>query len=157
MMLAFHVEEMKMDNGISCVAVSRANSGLKSIDIETHPYPLFPTDLQPQLMSLLAVTNGTSSVVENIFENRLQHAVELNKIGADISINGRCATICGVSSLNNGVVNSTDLRAGIALVIIACAKKTSITIKNAQYIDRGYQSVMQNLRRFGCDFTVSYL
>jgi UDP-N-acetylglucosamine 1-carboxyvinyltransferase len=131
------------------VEASRSPNGLQPIEIQTNPYPHFPTDLQPQLMTLLCITNGTSIITENIFENRLQHAIELQKLGANIKINGRQAVIRGCNSLHGGEVVASDLRAGVALALAGFVSTSPITIKNAEYIDRGYQMFMQNIERCG--------
>ncbi len=131
------------------VEASRSPTGLHPIEIQTNPYPYFPTDLQPQLMTLLCITKGTSVITENIFENRLQHALELQKLGANIEINGRQAVIRGVDSLHDGIVTASDLRAGAALALAGFVSTSTITIENAEYIERGYQMFMQNIERCG--------
>lgn len=154
--VGIEIESFVSPDGISGVVARRSSFGLKPFHIETNPYPLFPTDIQPQLMSLLAITNGKSSIVENIFENRLQHAVELQKLGANIHIDGRKASITGVNTFGGGVVKSSDLRAGAALILAACSTKEKTTVEQAEFIDRGYQTITKNLQRFGCDVKVFY-
>lgn len=154
--LGIEIENFISEDGIKGIVAKRMPAGLKPIHVETNPYPLFPTDAQPQLMSLLALTSGTSSIVENIFENRLQHAVELKKLGAKVDIHGRKATITGVEKFSGGVVKSSDLRAGAALVMAACACSEDVIIEQAEFIDRGYQTIVKNLTRLGCDIKAIY-
>ncbi|MFT4967378.1 MAG: UDP-N-acetylglucosamine 1-carboxyvinyltransferase [Candidatus Deianiraeaceae bacterium] len=142
------------ENGVEGVIASRSEMGTFPVEIETNPYPLFPTDIQPQLMTLLALTNGKSIITENIFENRLQHAIELKKLGADITIDGRRAIINGVKKFHSGTVTSTDLRAGTSLMMAGLASKAKIIIHKAEYIDRGYQMIAKNLQRLGADINV---
>ena len=138
------------------IIVTRSKNGLKPIEVETRPYPLFPTDLQPQLMTLLSLTKGISIITESIFENRLQHVSELRKLGANITVNGNVATIYGVDILHSGIVESTDLRAGAALVLAGLASKEKIMVESAQYIDRGYQTFVKNLTRCGAHIKLKY-
>jgi UDP-N-acetylglucosamine 1-carboxyvinyltransferase len=138
------------------IIATRSKNGLKPIEVETKPYPLFPTDLQPQLMTLLSLTNGQSVITESIFENRLQHVAELRKLGANITVNGNVATIDGAGTLHSGVVESTDLRACAALVLAGLACKEKIMVESAQYIDRGYQTFVKNLTRCGAHIKLKY-
>ncbi len=135
------------------VEASRSPNGLRPIEVQTNPYPYFPTDLQPQLMTLLCITKGTSIITENIFENRLQHAVELQKLGANIEIQGRKAVIRGVEELHAGTVIASDLRAGAALALAGLFNKETTIIERADYIDRGYQMFLQNIERCGGDIS----
>lgn len=144
------------ENGIVGIVARKSKNGFSAIEIETNPYPLCPTDIQPQLMSLLALVGGRSVIVENIFENRLSHAFELQKMGAKIEVWANKAIIDGVSEFVSATVRSSDLRAGAALVIAACACKGKVFIEKAELIDRGYQMVVKNLKRLGCDIKVYY-
>ncbi|MBC7324126.1 MAG: UDP-N-acetylglucosamine 1-carboxyvinyltransferase, partial [Moorella sp. (in: Bacteria)] len=92
----------------------QAPQRLKAVDCKTLPYPGFPTDMQPQLMALMTVAEGTSVMVESIFENRFKHAAELRRLGADIKIEGRVAVVNGVPALSGSTVEASDLRAGAA-------------------------------------------
>jgi len=122
---------------------------LGPVDIKTMPYPGFPTDMQPQMMALLAGVEGTSVIVETIFENRFMHVNELRRMGADIKVEGRVAIIKGKSRLRGAAVEATDLRAGAALIIAAvgCAEET--IIDNAFHIDRGYEKIEEKLGALG--------
>jgi len=127
----------------------RAFKPLKPIDIKTMPYPGFPTDMQSQMMALLATVPGTSVIVENIFENRFMVAKELARLGAVIKVEGRMAVIEGVPVLNGAQVKATDLRAGAALIIAGLAARGQTEIINAGFIDRGYHRLEEKLRGLG--------
>ncbi len=116
--------------------------------ISTRPYPGFPTDAQSILMSVMSMSEGTGKIVENIFENRLNHAYELLKMGADIVVNGNSAIVNG-KSLAGAKVNSCDLRSGAALVIAALGCEGESIINKCEYIDRGYQSFVPKLKALG--------
>ncbi len=127
----------------------RASKPLKPIDIKTMPYPGFPTDMQSQMMALLATVPGTSVIVENIFENRFMVAEELARLGAKIKVEGRMAVIEGVPALHGAQVKATDLRAGAALIVAGLAARGQTEIINAGFIDRGYHKLEEKLRALG--------
>jgi UDP-N-acetylglucosamine 1-carboxyvinyltransferase len=118
-------------------------------DIKTMPYPGFPTDMQAQFMALLALSDGNSIVSEMIFENRLQHVAELNRMGADIRVEGNTAIVRGVPMLSGAPVVATDLRASAALVLAAMAADGVTTIKGLQHLDRGYDNLEGKLIQLG--------
>jgi UDP-N-acetylglucosamine 1-carboxyvinyltransferase len=118
--------------------------------LETQPYPGFPTDMQAQFMVLYALAKGKSVVVENIFENRFQHAVELRKMGAKIKVEGNKAFIEGVNKLMGTSVRATDLRASAALVIAGTVAEGETTISNIYHLLRGYENFQQKLSNLGC-------
>ncbi len=122
---------------------------IKPISISTQEYPGFPTDMQAQFMSLLSIANGQSIIVENIFENRFQHAQELIRMGADISIHSKTAYIKGVSKLSGAEVFSTDLRASAGLVIAGLMAEGSSIIRNIHHLDRGYDHIELKLQKVG--------
>jgi UDP-N-acetylglucosamine 1-carboxyvinyltransferase len=122
---------------------------LGPVDIKTMPYPGFPTDMQPQMMALLAGVEGTSVIVETIFENRFMHVNELRRMGADIKVEGRVAIIKGKNRLRGAAVEATDLRAGAALVIAAVGCTEETIIDNAFHIDRGYEKIEEKLGALG--------
>jgi UDP-N-acetylglucosamine 1-carboxyvinyltransferase len=126
-----------------------AEKPLRAIDIKTMPYPGFPTDMQSQLMAMLAVVPGTSMVVENIFENRFMVADELKRMGARVKVEGRMAVIEGVPSLQGTQVKATDLRAGAALIVAGLMAAGETEICNAGFIDRGYHKLEDKLRSLG--------
>jgi UDP-N-acetylglucosamine 1-carboxyvinyltransferase len=122
---------------------------LRAADIKTLPYPGFPTDMQAQFMSLLAVVQGTSILTETVFENRFMHAEELRRMGADIKIEGRSAVVEGISRLNGAQVRASDLRAGAALIIAGLAAEGETEISNIFHIDRGYDRIVDKFRSVG--------
>lgn len=119
------------------------------IEIETLPYPGFPTDMQSIFMALLTLSEGNSVVTETVFENRLGHVPELVRMGADIRVKGNIAVIHGVPFLSGAPVTGTDLRATAALVVAALAAKGKTSIEGLQHLDRGYSDFEQKLRGLG--------
>lgn len=143
--MGVYVEEE--DGGIRVVAEGR----LRPVDVKTLPYPGFPTDMQAQMMALLAVTEGTSTVTETVFENRFMHVEELKRMNAQIKIEGRSAIIEGVPRLSGAKVCATDLRAGAALVLAGLAADGETEVTGLHHIDRGYVDLVGKLRRLGAD------
>lgn len=141
------VEEKK-----NCVRV-KAEAKLKATDVKTLPFPGFPTDMQAQMAVLLANTLGTSVVVETVFENRFLYVSELNRMGANIKIDGRSAIVEGVSHMTGAKVNATDLRAGAALVLAGLVAKGDTEIGEIEYIDRGYCGLIEKLQSLGADIS----
>ncbi|MBC9784509.1 UDP-N-acetylglucosamine 1-carboxyvinyltransferase [Heliobacterium chlorum] len=127
----------------------KAEQPLRAVDIKTLPYPGFPTDMQAQMMALLAVSEGTSVVTETVFENRFMHVDELKRMGAQIKVESRTAVVQGVSKLYGAPVKATDLRAGAALVIAALSAEMSTEISCVHHIDRGYDDIVGKLRAVG--------
>ncbi|MCL2236081.1 MAG: UDP-N-acetylglucosamine 1-carboxyvinyltransferase, partial [Defluviitaleaceae bacterium] len=123
------------------------------IDIKTLPYPGFPTDMQAQFLSLLAVTPGTNLVTETVFENRFMHVPELIRMGADIKIDSRSAIIEGVEQLTGTQVKASDLRAGASLMLAALSAEGTTEIHDIYHIDRGYHNFDQKLRGLGAKIT----
>lgn len=123
------------------------------VNIQTGPYPGFPTDMQAQFMSLMAICNGSSIITETVFENRLRHVAELNRMGADIRLNGNCAVIQGVPRLSGAPVLATDLRASAALVLAGLAAEDTTIIQGLQHLDRGYDNIEGKLRSLGARIT----
>lgn len=124
---------------------------LHPTQLKTMPYPGFPTDMQAQFMSLMAVAKGTSIITETVFENRFMHAGELQRMGADIKIDSRSAVIEGVDEMTGAKVRATDLRAGAALILSALAAKGDTEISDIYHIERGYHQIDEKLRRLGAD------
>lgn len=123
----------------------------KPIDIKTMPYPGFPTDMQPQMMSLLSTINGPSIITETVFENRFMHVAELTRMGGKIKIDGRTAFIEGVPNLTGCEVKATDLRAGAAMILAGLVAEGKTEIKDIYHIDRGYINVEEKFRNLGAD------
>lgn len=139
------VEFHELKKGLRIVGPRR----LVAKDIKTAPYPGFPTDMQAQFMAMMTVAKGTSIIKETIFENRYMHVAELQRMGADISIDGGNATVRGVDKLKGAPIMATDLRASASLVVAAlCAKGESI-IHRIYHLDRGYDHMDEKLRRIG--------
>ncbi len=130
--------------------VLQSNGKLKSVDlVETTPFPGFPTDLQAQYASLCCVAQGTTLVVENLFETRYRYAAELKRMGADITVRNRTAVIRGVQKLHGAYVTASDLRGGAALVIAALVADGQSTVADLYHIDRGYAEFERKLRKLG--------
>ena len=123
----------------------------RSVDFVTLPYPGFPTDLQPQMMALLATARGTSIATENVFESRFMFVEELNRMGADIRTEGHHAVIRGVERLSAAPVRALDIRAGAAMIIAALAADGTSEISNVYHIDRGYQDLDGRLAVLGAE------
>ena len=121
----------------------------KAVDIRTLPHPAFPTDMQAQFMTLCCVADGTSTIIENIFENRYMHVPELQRMGAHIKVDGHTAVVKGVVQLTAAPVQATDLRASMSLVMAAVAAQGQTTIERIYHIDRGYEFVEEKLRGLG--------
>lgn len=126
---------------------------LKPSDVKTLPFPGFPTDMQAQITTLMSVIEGTSVVIETVFENRFLHTCELMRMGANIKVDGRVAVIEGVKALSGAQVQATDLRAGAALVIAGLAAEGETEITDIEHIDRGYYMLEDKLNTLGADIT----
>lgn len=122
---------------------------IRAVDLRTQPFPGFPTDLQAPFMSLLATARGTSVITENIFENRMQHVAELQRMGAAIRLQGNTAFIEGVAQLSGAPVQGTDLRASAAMVLAGLAADGITTVGGLEYLDRGYAQLETKLSSVG--------
>lgn len=122
---------------------------LKAVDLTTLPYPGFPTDVQAQFMALLAVSEGTSVITETVFENRFRHVSEINRMGANVKIEGHSAVIQGVKELQSAQVKATDLRAGAALVLSGLIAEGVTEVDEIYHIDRGYPQIEKDLVGLG--------
>jgi UDP-N-acetylglucosamine 1-carboxyvinyltransferase len=139
---------MEIDD--NSITVSGAD-GFRGTEIKTNPYPGFPTDMHPQFSALLTMSRGMSKVSEGIFNERFKYAPELNKMGANIEVIESTAIINGVERLHGAEVKATDLRAGACLVIAGLAADGVTTVTNVEYIDRGYENLIEKLKRLGAD------
>ncbi len=129
--------------------VSRHSAGIKAVDIETAPFPAFPTDLQAQFMALMTRAEGVSKITETIFENRFMHVQELARLGANIRLEGDTAIVTGSDHLDGAPVMATDLRASVSLVIAALAARGETTINRVYHLDRGFERLENKLRACG--------
>ena len=124
---------------------------LRRANVKTLPYPGFPTDMQPQMGTLLCLANGTSVITEGIYDNRFKYVNELRKMGAEIQVDGRVAVIEGGTKLSGAPVKACDLRAGAAMVIAGmCASGTTV-IEDIHYIERGYENFVGKLKALGAE------
>jgi UDP-N-acetylglucosamine 1-carboxyvinyltransferase len=130
------------------VAVRRTGD-LRGVDLTTRPYPGFPTDMQAQLMALMALAGGSSTVEETIFENRFMHVPELSRMGADIRLSGSRAVIRGVPHLTGAPVMASDLRASASLVLAGLAAKGETHVQRIYHLDRGYEHIEHKLEKAG--------
>lgn len=124
---------------------------LKKTSVKTMPHPGFPTDLQPQITTLLTLAQGTSIVTEDIFDNRFKYVDELRRMGADISVDGKVAVVEGTGKLKGAPVKANDLRAGAAMIIAGLAADGITEIENIHYIERGYEGIERKLKALGAD------
>jgi UDP-N-acetylglucosamine 1-carboxyvinyltransferase len=130
----------------------RMNGGRpRAADITTAPYPGFPTDLQAQIMALMALADGTSVIREKIFENRFMHVPELARMGAQVRIDGDTATVRGVEKLKGAPVMATDLRASVSLVLAGLAAEGETSVARIYHLDRGFDRLEEKLSRVGAD------
>ena len=125
---------------------------LKGVNVKTLPYPGFPTDMQAQIMAMMTICQGRSTVMETVFENRFMHVVELNRMGANIATTGaRGAIIEGPAKLTGCEVNASDLRAGAAMILAGLVAEGTTTVGNLHHIDRGYEDIVGKLQALGAD------
>ncbi|MCZ4344478.1 UDP-N-acetylglucosamine 1-carboxyvinyltransferase [Devosia neptuniae] len=131
--------------------VQRSGNGIAAVDVETDPFPGFPTDLQAQFMALMTMSEGTSQIRETIFENRYMHVAELIRFGADIAVDGQVATIHGKPQLKGAQVMATDLRASVSLVIAGLAASGETIVNRIYHLDRGFEGLEDKLSRCGAE------
>lgn len=124
---------------------------LNRVNVKTQPHPGFPTDMQPQIATLLCLAKGTSVVTENVFDSRFKYVDELKRMGAQITVDGRVAVIEGVESLQGAPVKAVDLRAGAAMIIAGLAASDKTEIEDIRHIERGYENVLEKFRNLGAD------
>ena len=144
-LLEMGCEVIEFDDAIRVVGKPRQ----RATNIKTLPYPGFPTDMQPQITTVLSLATGTSVVVESIFENRFKYVLELARMGAEIRIEGNTAMVSGVSSLSGAELQVPDLRAGAALVLAALAANGVSTVSQIHYVERGYEHFVEKLKGLG--------
>jgi UDP-N-acetylglucosamine 1-carboxyvinyltransferase len=138
-------------HGEDWVAIDRRDRPLRAVDISTDPYPGFPTDMQAQFMALNCVAQGTGCISETIFENRFMHVPELQRMGADIGLQGHTAIVRGVAGLRAAPVMATDLRASAGLVLAGLVAAGQTRVDRIYHIDRGYECIEEKLRQLGAN------
>ncbi len=131
----------------------RCSVPLRHCNVKTMPHPGFPTDMQPQIAVLLSLAAGTSTITEGIWENRFRYVDELRRMGAQVQVDGKTATFQGVSELVAAPVKAVDLRAGAAMVIAGLAANGITEVEDICYIERGYEDIVEKLRRLGADIS----
>ena len=124
---------------------------IESVNIKTRPFPGFPTDMQAQFMALMTMGRGTSVITENVFENRFMHVCEMQRMGANITIDGNTAIVQGVKRLKGAPVMATDLRASASLVLCGLAAENTTEVKRIYHLDRGYENLEEKFRELGAD------
>jgi len=133
------------------ISIARNGARLKGVDFQTQPYPGFPTDMQAQVMSIMAVAEGASMITETIFENRFMHVPELTRMGANIVVHGSSALVRGVKELTGAPVMATDLRASVSLVLAGLAAEGETIVNRVYHLDRGYERLEEKLAACGAD------
>jgi UDP-N-acetylglucosamine 1-carboxyvinyltransferase len=128
-----------------------ANGKPRRTSVKTLPYPGFPTDMQPQITTVLALAEGTSLVTEGVWSSRYRYVDELRRMGANIQVDDKTAVVTGVESLTGAPVKAYDLRAGAAMVIASLAAQGQSEITGVEYIERGYEDIIGKLRAIGAD------
>ena len=133
------------------IRVPPAGNVIDAVDLVTNPYPGFPTDMQAQMMALMATAEGASTITESIFENRFMHVPELMRMGADIAVKGATAVIRGVPRLKGAPVMATDLRASMSLVLAGLAAEGETVVSRVYHLDRGYERLEEKLAACGAE------
>ena len=151
MMLALRQAGVKVEANGAGLRISRNGNRLYPVNIETMPYPGFPTDLQAQLMALMTMADGVSTIRETIFENRFMHVQELARLGADIALAGDTAHVRGVDKLTGAQVMATDLRASVSLVIAGLAAEGETVLHRVYHLDRGFETLEAKLQACGAN------
>ncbi len=144
-----HEAGAKIEVGDDWITLDMEGKRPKAVNIRTAPYPAFPTDMQAQFAALNTIAEGTSTVVETIFENRFMHVQELKRMGADIEIEGNTAIIRGVDKLTSAPVMATDLRASASLIIAGLVASGETEVQRIYHIDRGYENIEEKLALLG--------
>ena len=148
MEMGVYVEEM--DDTL----LVRRSGALRCAKVKTQPYPGFPTDMQPQIAAVLALAQGRSTVTEAVWNNRFRYIDELRKLGAQVEVNDRVAAIDGVEHYEGAEVQACDLRAGAAMVVAGLAAHGTTRIRQVQFIERGYEDIVNKLRSVGADISI---
>jgi len=139
----------QIDTGKNWISLDMKGNRPRAINVRTAPYPAFPTDMQAQFVAMNAVAEGTSTVIETVFENRFMHVQEMNRMGAHITIEGNTAIVTGVEKLKGAPVMATDLRASASLVIAGLVAEGETLVDRIYHIDRGYECIEEKLQMLG--------
>jgi UDP-N-acetylglucosamine 1-carboxyvinyltransferase len=142
---AIGAEITAVPNGVRVVGDGRP----RSVDVRTAPHPGFPTDMQAQLMVLLCLADGSATVTETVFENRFMHVLELQRLGADIAVDGKTAVVKGMPALSGAPVMASDLRASAALILAGLAAQGTTEVQRVYHLDRGYERIEEKLAPLG--------
>ena len=140
-----------IETGPDWIAIDAGGRRPQAVDIRTEPYPAFPTDMQAQFCALNSIADGVATVTETIFENRFQHVLELQRMGADIRLEGNTAVVHGVEQLTAAPVMATDLRASAGLVLAGLAATGDTLVDRIYHVDRGYERIEEKLRQLGAE------
>lgn len=138
------------------IEVKRVSEEIHAVSISTHPFPGFPTDMQAQFMSLMALSDGVATIEETIFENRFMHVMELVRMGANIESHGNIAIVKGVKKLTGAEVMATDLRASVSMVLAALVADGETKINRLYHLERGYERLAEKLIACGADIKILY-
>jgi UDP-N-acetylglucosamine 1-carboxyvinyltransferase len=141
--------EVEVEEASDGLVVRRRNGRIAGVDVMTEPFPGFPTDLQAQVMTLMAIAEGASMITETIFENRFMHVPELMRMGANITVHGASALVRGVPRLLGAPVMATDLRASVSLVIAGLVADGETVVNRVYHLDRGYERIEEKLAACG--------
>jgi len=139
----------EIETGPDSITLGMANGKPKAIDIYTSPYPGFPTDMQAQFTAMNCIAEGTAAITESVFENRFMHVLELQRMGANIRLEGNTAITCGVKHLASAPVMATDLRASASLVLAGLVARGETVVDRIYHIDRGYETIEEKLAQLG--------
>ena len=151
MLCKFEEAGAELALGEDWVTINMHGMRPQAVNISTAPYPAFPTDMQAQFMALDTIAEGSSSVIENIFENRFMHVQELQRMGAQIRLNGNTAMVTGVERLTGAPVMATDLRASASLILAGLAAEGETVVERVYHVDRGYERIEEKLSMLGAD------
>ncbi|MEO5342482.1 MAG: UDP-N-acetylglucosamine 1-carboxyvinyltransferase [Gammaproteobacteria bacterium SHHR-1] len=141
----------RIDTGADWIELDMQGRRPQAVDIHTAPYPAFPTDMQAQFMAMNAVAEGVATVTENVFENRFMHVQELQRMGAQIKVEGNTAIVKGVERLTAAEVMATDLRASASLVLAGCVAEGDTLVDRIYHIDRGYENIEEKMASLGAN------
>ena len=139
----------KIETGDDWIDIDMQGRRPNSVDVRTAPYPAFPTDMQAQFCAMNAVAAGVGTITETIFENRFQHVLEMQRMGADIQLEGHTAICTGVDQLTAAPVMATDLRASASLVLAGLAASGETLVDRIYHVDRGYERIEEKLGQLG--------